>query len=123
MTLPTLTAGLSWDTSQLYTTGTLKVVGSLVGDYNGNGFVDAADFTVWRDTLGSTTDLRANGDNSGASANKIDQADYNVWKTNFGAHAGSGSGTGANATVPEPTTLVLLMFAAAGWCLRPRRAA
>jgi arabinogalactan endo-1,4-beta-galactosidase len=31
-----------------------------VGDYNRDGVVDAADYTVWRDTLGSTTDLRAN---------------------------------------------------------------
>ena len=36
---------------------------------------------------------------------------------------GSGSGASANAAVPEPATLVLLMFAAAGWCLRRRRAA
>ena len=38
----------------------------LSGDYNGNGVVDAADYTVWRDTLGSTTDLRANGDSTGS---------------------------------------------------------
>ncbi len=28
------------------------------GDYNGDGIVDAADYIVWRNTLGSTTDLR-----------------------------------------------------------------
>jgi len=56
---------------------------AIAGDYNGNGIVDAADYTVWRDTLGSATDLRANGDNSGASANVIDQADYAFWKTRF----------------------------------------
>ena len=32
-------------------------------------------------------------------------------------------GASANAAVPEPATLVLLMFAAAGWCLRRGRAA
>ena len=78
------------------------------GDYNGNGIVDAADYTVWRDTLGSTTDLRANGDNTGASAGKIDAADYAVWKANFGNHAGSPGGA---AGVPEPATQWLLLMA------------
>jgi hypothetical protein len=77
------------------------------GDYNHNGIVDAADYTIWRDTLGSTTELRANGDNTGASAGKIDQADYDFWKSNFGNHSGSGSGT--SATVPEPGSLLLLL--------------
>jgi ELWxxDGT repeat protein len=54
------------------------------GDYNANGTVDAADYVVWRKTLGSTTDLRANGDNTGPSAGVIDQADYAVWRANFG---------------------------------------
>lgn len=85
--------------------------------------VDAADYTIWRDTLGSMSDLRANGDNTGASADKIDQTDYVVWKTNFGNHAGNGSGAGRSATVPESATAVLLMFAAAGWCLKRGRAA
>jgi hypothetical protein len=86
---------------------TIQAVLPPPGDYNGNGIVDAADYTVWRDTLGSTTDLRANGDSSGASAGVIDQADYNVWKTNFGAHAGSGSDVGA--AVPEPATLWIFL--------------
>ena len=34
---------------------------ALPGDYNNDGTVDAADYVVWRDTLGSTTDLRADG--------------------------------------------------------------
>ncbi|TWT35311.1 hypothetical protein KOR34_02010 [Posidoniimonas corsicana] len=54
------------------------------GDYNYDGVADAADYTVWRDTLGSTTDLRANGDNTGASAGKIDRADYLLWRANYG---------------------------------------
>lgn len=57
---------------------------SLPGDYNENGTVDAADYVIWRATLGSTTDLRANGDNTGDSEGVIDQADYNVWRSNFG---------------------------------------
>jgi enterochelin esterase-like enzyme len=75
----------------------------LVGDYNGNGSVDAADYTVWRDSLGSTANLAADGNGSGS----IDIADYEVWQSNFGNH--SGSGAGANAAVPEPSTLLLLL--------------
>jgi hypothetical protein len=89
------------------------------GDYNGNGIVDAADYTVWRDTLGSTTDLRANGDNSGASAGKIDQADFTVWKTNFGNHAGSGSET--SAVVPEPASATLFLVGFMTACAIARR--
>jgi hypothetical protein len=77
----------------------------LPGDYNQNGVVDAADYTLWRSTLGSTTDLRANGDDTGASAGVVDQADYTFWKSHFGQH--SGSGAIANVAVPEPTTLML----------------
>ncbi len=87
------------------------------GDYNRNGIVDAADYTVWRDTLGSTTDLRANGSNSGASANKIDQADYAFWKSHFGQHAGSGAGA---IRVPEPASPVILLIVA-GSSLTTRR--
>jgi hypothetical protein len=73
------------------------------GDYNHNGIVDAADYTVWRDTLGSISNLAADGNVNGV----IDAGDYDVWKSNFGNH--SGSGAGANAGVPEPTTFMLLL--------------
>lgn len=81
----------------------LSVVG-LTGDYNDDGKVDAADYTVWRDNLGGDGALLANRDpaNSGA----IGTADYTSWKTNFGA-LGAGGGALVSAAVPEPTTLVL----------------
>ena len=73
---------------------TILKFSTLPGDYNFNGTVDAADYTIWRDTLGSTTDLRANGDNTGASAGVIDQADYDFWLSHFGQ---TGAGAGAEA--------------------------
>lgn len=79
----------------------------VAGDYNGNGIVDAADYTTWRDTLGSTTDLRANGDNTAGSAGKIDAADYVYWKARFGNTSGSGSGGIGGSPVPEPATWLL----------------
>jgi rhamnogalacturonan endolyase len=57
--------------------------GELVGDYNSNGTVDAGDYTVWRDTFGSTTDLRADGNHDGT----VDPDDRDIWKGNFGAVA------------------------------------
>jgi autotransporter-associated beta strand protein/T5SS/PEP-CTERM-associated repeat protein len=92
----------------------------LAGDYNDNGILDAADYTVWRDHLGQSFAL---ANRSSANTGPINAADYDVWKSNFGNHAGSGSGTETIATVPEPTTLVLLMFAVAGWCLNRGRTA
>jgi len=77
--------------------------GGVLGDYNLDGTVNAADYTVWQDTRGSTSNLAADGDGNGA----IELADYDVWKTNFGYTAGSGSSS--NAAVPEPISLLLLI--------------
>jgi hypothetical protein len=81
---------------------------SLTGDYNHNGIVDAADYTVWRDSLGQSVypGTGADGDDNGI----IDQNDYMVWMANFG-HSSPGAGGGATAaTVPEPTTGALLLL-------------
>src|SRR5450755_1078323 len=78
------------------------------GDYNLDDTVDAADYTLWRDSLASTTDLRADGDASGT----IDAADYNIWKMHFGEST-SGSGSGMATAVPEPTALILLLLSLA----------
>lgn len=49
------------------------------GDFNSDGIVDAADYTKWRDNLGSTTALPndPNGTPVGAAA-------YDTWKAHFG---------------------------------------
>ena len=64
---------------------------AIAEDYNMNGAVDAADFTVWQDTLGSTTDLRADGDMDGL----INLADYEVWRSNFGSGMADGQLSGS----------------------------
>ncbi|MEX2172352.1 MAG: hypothetical protein WD851_23735 [Pirellulales bacterium] len=79
------------------------------GDYNGNGVVDAADYTVWRNTLGATGLTPFTGaDGSGNGI--IDTADYQHWRANFGTIVGSGAAIGSTA-VPEPTTGILAAFA------------
>lgn len=77
------------------------------GDFNGDGQVDAVDYTVWRDTQESTTDFRADGNGDRV----IDDADYAIWKTNFGTNYATGAGQ--IASVPEPATALLLALAAA----------
>jgi T5SS/PEP-CTERM-associated repeat protein len=100
--LPNLAAGKMWHLRYAGTSAALVV--TLAGDYNDDGRVDAADYTVWRDLLGSTFDPRADGDTNGV----IDVADYNIWKANFGMSAGAGSLDFSPAIgVPEPTSLSL----------------
>jgi hypothetical protein len=55
---------------------------ALQGDYNQNGEVDAADYVLWRRTLGSATAPFTGADGSGNGT--IDQTDYDTWTTGFG---------------------------------------
>ncbi|MCO6047094.1 LamG domain-containing protein [Aeoliella sp. ICT_H6.2] len=59
------------------------------GDFNEDGTVDIADYTVWRNNLGSTNGLP----NSAALGGTVDSTYYELWKDNFGA-TGSGEGLG-----------------------------
>lgn len=86
------------------------------GDYNGDGTVNAADYTVWRNHLGQTFQLM-NEDPSNMDG-QVTSADYDFWKAHFGENgAGSGAAAGGGtAAVPEPSTSLLLLIAG-GICL------
>jgi hypothetical protein len=87
--------------------GTILAPPVNLGDFNGNGIVDAADYTVWRDSLGAPDEsaIHGNGDGGG-----ITQSDYTVWKTHFGTtYSGSASLSGVSS-VPEPTAAALLFL-------------
>ncbi len=77
-------------------------------DYNEDGFVDAADYVLWR------SDPTSYGGTP---------AGYDLWVEHFGEAApGSGSGPGtAGFAVPEPATGLLLAFGATLLALRRRR--
>ncbi len=51
------------------------------GDYNSDGRVDAADYTVWRDSLATEGDLTADGNGD----RTVDEADRVIWASNYGA--------------------------------------
>jgi hypothetical protein len=71
------------------------------GDFNEDGTVDAADYTVWRNGLGTI----------------YTQADYELWKTHFGQTAGSGDN---RAAAPEPASPILATLGLA-WLAGKRR--
>jgi hypothetical protein len=55
----------------------------LHGDYNRDGRVNAADYVLWRNTLGdSVSTAYAGADGNGNLV--VDQPDYRIWKENFG---------------------------------------
>lgn len=81
----------------------LAYAAGLPGDFNGDGQVDAADYTVWRDTAGSTSQFAADANGDG----KIDASDYAIWVANYGRS------TSATTAVPEPSSIATV-FAAIG---------
>ncbi len=77
-----------------------QVTPTLLGDYNADGAVDAADYVVWR-----TNDGSLDG--------------YETWRTNFGRTAASASAAAASA-VPEPAGAVFVLGLSAAILLRRR---
>jgi hypothetical protein len=90
----------------------------LAGDYNNDGRVDAADYTVWRNNLNDLTEADINfaGNGGGVTA-----ADYTYWKARYG-NVASGSG-GLAGIVPEPGVVALAGLAAASIGIWPARSA
>jgi Dockerin type I domain len=94
------------------------------GDFNDDGLVNAADYTVWRNSFGSTVERGyfADGDGNGM----IDEADYAVWKLNFGRdYTLAGGGVASLGLVPEPSALILaaifLATTGSAWSAARRR--
>lgn len=105
---------------------------SVDGDFNGDGTVNLADYTVWRDNLGAADESAIGGNGDGM--NGVDAADYQLWKDNFGMSLSDSGGipdvrTGVVkfvsapplvglSAVPEPGTMVLTLLSgvvAFGW--------
>ena len=82
--------------SDEYFTGTGLISVGLLGDFNNDHSVDAADYVVWQKSPSTF------GGSQG----------YDLWRSNFGNSSGSGSGSGLgnDGVVPEPSTIALLML-------------
>jgi hypothetical protein len=86
----------------------LSVGSGLTGDYNHDNVVNAADYVVWRKTLGqSGSGLAADGNGN----NQVDPGDYQIWRSNFG-NSGSGAAASQLETVPEPAMVSIIAIAA-----------
>lgn len=84
----------------------INAAAALQGDFNHDGKVDAADYVMWRTTIGTSPK-------------------YDEWRSNFGM-SDSGTGSfldglpefgGAAASVPEPAVASLAAIAVFGWAI------
>jgi hypothetical protein len=85
------------------------------GDYNNDKVVDAADYVVWRKTLGQPVPRGSGADGDGNGV--VEPADFTVWQRTFGTTALGGGST----SVPEPAAGALLFVLGACGCVRPSR--
>ena len=86
----------------------INLTAPLTGDFNHSGSVDAADYTIWRNTFGSKTDLRADANLNGV----VDVGDYGLWKSNFGATGPLGTSAASvhGSPIPEPAAVALALI-------------
>ncbi len=108
------TDGTNHTGAVVYTTDK-PALGRVSGDYNSDGVVNAADYTVWRDTLGKTGfNLVADGDGNLS----VEESDLEVWASHYGLTLPPSTNT---LEVPEPATALLLCVALARRCSEPYR--
>jgi hypothetical protein len=88
----------------------------LPGDYNDYDAVDAADYVLWRNSLGQ---MGANLPADGNLDNRIDTGDYEFWRARFGFSADESVALGI---IPEPLSAPLVSCLTAIPMLVSRRA-
>ncbi|WP_442483303.1 hypothetical protein [Aeoliella sp. SH292] len=92
--------------------------GVVQGDFNNDGLVNLADYTVWRDNLGGNESV-LNGNGSGNAT--VGSEDYDLWKAHFGMGSGGPLGASHSTNVPEPRAALLLGVIVTGLAALRRR--
>ncbi|TWT36606.1 hypothetical protein KOR34_15120 [Posidoniimonas corsicana] len=89
-------------------------------DFNSDGFVDAADYTLWRDNLGTVgVPAYTLGDADGDS--QVTTTDYEVWKSQYGAPPPAL--VAVTGTAPEPSALAAVAVSVVAALVHRRTAA
>jgi hypothetical protein len=86
--------------------GTFTLTKLLLGDFNYDGFVNAADYTVWRDSEGLEVAAGTGADHDFDGV--ITVSDHEVWAANYGRTFTAI----ASVSIPEPGAAGLAMLAA-----------
>jgi dextranase len=98
-------SGIQSDVFFNYLSYLIANAAALNGDYNQDGVIDAADYTVWRDAMAAGSTTLPNDPTPGT----VDESDFEYWRVHFGETAGGAASIAASglAAVPEPATLCL----------------
>jgi hypothetical protein len=75
------------------------------GDYDNDGIVNAADYTIWRDRLGTT----------------FSQSHYGTWRANFGKPLGGGGVAVPEASVASFIAMGITAFAVVSFIQHHKR--
>ncbi|TWT77298.1 Arylsulfatase [Posidoniimonas polymericola] len=84
----------------------LTLTSGLVGDYNSDGVVDAADYTLWRDNRSGGPNALVNRA-TGLEGAPIGTADLEAWRANYGQSLANSQGD--SGAVPEPSAAWLIL--------------
>jgi hypothetical protein len=89
------------------------------GDYDGNGVVEAADYTFWSDHFGESVEAGSGADGNGDGI--VNTADFVLWRNAFTAQSAAGGALDSTA-VPEPASaFCCVIVGLATFMLRNRR--
>ena len=109
------TYAINQDVTNKFFFVTLGVAAAVLGDFNNDNKVDAADYIIWRENDVANNPLP----NDNGLATQAQR--YDLWRANFGNPPASGSSANNAGNVPEPTTVLLVALGALVVELKARR--